>query len=179
MLWDHPHLRGEYKRFDLISLTCSGSPPPTWGIPEPFPGRLLSLRITPTYVGNTESTGRKQQMRKDHPHLRGEYRSKLWTEDQLVGSPPPTWGILARCKRGICLSRITPTYVGNTSVRQDLYQQLQDHPHLRGEYIHGILERTRALGSPPPTWGILQVVDDHSLLARITPTYVGNTQRQP
>ena len=54
----------------------------------------------------------------------------------------------------------------------------EDHPHLRGEYQVVNVELENALGSPPPTWGILEVRILALSLFGITPTYVGNTQER-
>ena len=51
----------------------------------------------------------------------------------------------------------------------------QDHPHIHGEYVY--LDNLEAgdIGSPPHTWGILQLISARSIQLGITPTYMGNT----
>ena len=110
------------------------------------------------------------------------------------GSPPLTWGkpevlwILSGD------SRITPTYVGNKSVRFEFLYSIQDHPHLHGEnfydrkflFIHIRITPTYmgktiiivqveliAAGSPPLVWGKLPKKLVVLRKNRITPTCVG------
>ena len=94
------------------------------------------------------------------------------------GSPPPTWGIPFFHLLHLLLLRITPTYVGNTGEKMVYVKQLEDHPHLRGEYISISLLSASVKGSPPPTWGIHFLLFGLFHLLRITPTYVGNTQEE-
>ena len=136
---------------------------------------MTSARITPTYVGNTPPSSRLQPRPMDHPHLRGEYALKLRYAGAHIGSPPPTWGIPCYRRRFLLSSRITPTYVGNTSARMPTSLKQKDHPHLRGEYLLKVKRLKPPKGSPPPTWGILTIDDYYPKQARITPTYVGNT----
>ena len=172
---DHPHLRGEY-RSQLIRISKdTGSPPPTWGIRRNPEEVSKVVRITPTYVGNTVRHAFSGYPYQDHPHLRGEYSSCAFEESSMLGSPPPTWGILIAKGACVVCVGITPTYVGNTSnLPVCLYDQ-KDHPHLRGEYWFPAGSVIGLPGSPPPTWGILYVVSAKSMDEGITPTYVGNT----
>ena len=73
VIWDHPHLRGEYAYSSTFISVLLGSPPLAWGILKFLKKLIISNRITPTCVGNTlleRATGKSRQ---DHPHLRGEY----------------------------------------------------------------------------------------------------------
>ena len=72
---------------------------------------------------------------------------------------------------------ITPTYVGNTYCGSQTRCLRQDHPHLRGEYSSWLMRKSKKSGSPPPTWGILKRGPSIKVPSRITPTYVGNTDR--
>ena len=72
---DHPHIHGEYPIAFSNSSRKKGSPPHTWGILQRQPTRMRVLGITPTYMGNTGSVGRRQPRLEDHPHIHGEYRS--------------------------------------------------------------------------------------------------------
>ena len=74
-------------------------------------------------------------------------------------------------------SGITPTYMGNTTTDHILSNFCLDHPHIHGEYSPINVCSASVAGSPPHTWGIqhqsrLLVQED-----RITPTYMGNTER--
>ncbi|RZM14177.1 hypothetical protein LDELB18P2_0843 [Lactobacillus delbrueckii] len=131
---DHPHLRGEYCENCGYRFTTFGSPPLAWGILLAFRLVVAALRITPTCVGNTKIEQLQKTHAKDHPHLRGEYRSgNRWTIKGL-GSPPLAWGIHAISDVALPGWGITPTCVGNTAWIGLPAGLSSDHPHLRGEY---------------------------------------------
>ena len=174
-IWDHPHLRGEYAKSKAFLRLFLGSPPLTWGIPDLW-GRIFNqLGITPTYVGNTGYHFHKTLLVEDHPHLRGEYQRRPRRHRQPLGSPPLAWGIPKRRKKQWQITRITPTCVGNTTGHKPRHDRIQDHPHLRGEYVGEDNFIHVDLGSPPLAWGILNKMDTFSTIVRITPTCVGNT----
>ena len=55
---------------------------------------------------------------------------------------------------------------------------IEDHLHIRGEYMVRQFTTIRILGSPPHTWRIPKIVDATSLVKGITSTYVENTMKQ-
>ena len=82
-------------------------------------------------------------------------------------------------KVGILLvSRITPTYMGNTRQGATKSRATQDHPHIHGEYYSDVTEIIYDEGSPPHTWGIRTLTRWRHVRCRITPTYMGNTLHQ-
>ncbi len=99
---------------------------------------------------------RIQTLQRDHPRLRGEYRSSNAGINFTVGSPPPTRGILKDIAVSDMLLGITPAYAGNTCLSWKAYPC---DP-----------------GSPPPTRGILTLNLILSFSAGITPAYAGNTK---
>ena len=115
----------------------------------------ITIRITPTYMGNTQA---------------GEM-----VLDCDVGSPPRTWGIHKDNHFLDEDNRITPTYMGNTRPSSIRMTSPRDHPHVHGEYSPSSSPNATVLGSPPRTWGILTLPLLPSVLLRITPTYMGNT----
>ena len=90
---DHPHLRGEYNYFADALFIGVGSPPLAWGILTEEKVPTISLRITPTCVGNTVDPEPQTRWPWDHPHLRGEYLSWPMMVPVWSGSPPLAWGI--------------------------------------------------------------------------------------
>ena len=50
---DHPRLRGEHARSEMVKRLILGSPPPTRGTRTADMGLHSRLRITPAYAGNT------------------------------------------------------------------------------------------------------------------------------
>ena len=111
---DHPHIHGEYGSSSLALDAID--------------------RITPTYMGNTTPVPEGFYAKEDHPHIHGEYlRTAKWIT-VYKGSPPHTWGIRGFGLLMFPISRITPTYMGNTGMRLGEIMALKDHPHIHGEY---------------------------------------------
>ncbi len=154
----------------------SGSPPHTWGIPKPEPAILSTLRITPTYMGNTKEDDERNNTKQDHPHIHGEYHSRFDFMSNSTGSPPHTWGIRNRNGEFQSGPRITPTYMGNTHWHAVRGVVVRDHPHIHGEYLAAMRQLLAKWGSPPHTWGIPGSNGICSSWKRITPTYMGNTE---
>ena len=131
---DHPHIHGEYGRAPQRKCKAVGSPPHTWGIRVANCLLCALLGITPTYMGNTPTNLKDHRNKGDHPHIHGEYAKGGMKMDLTQGSPPHTWGILAKACRSSLLKGITPTYMGNTHVWLESGMIGRDHPHIHGEY---------------------------------------------
>ena len=91
---DHLHIRGEYYFLQKIGSGNKGSPPHTWRIPESKKVYPSQLRITSTYVENTDSY--------------------VIVKILLKGSPPHTWRIQVELVELEVVDRITSKYVENT-----------------------------------------------------------------
>ena len=74
---DHLHIRGEYIAASFLVTIIKGSPPHTWRILNPRPGKTAIIRITSTYVENTVNTASIKQGTQDHLHIRGEYSKQI------------------------------------------------------------------------------------------------------
>ena len=152
---DHLHIRGEYDKSQIQSLSSQGSPPHTWRILRFNAYFLYFYRITSTYVENTCSILIHFSVFWDHLHIRGEYLLQHLLEVPNLGSPPHTWRIQSFfCSSGFS-TRITSTYVENTFCDYAGRSKEEDHLHIRGEYSR-----------------LLMIVGQHH---RITSTYVENT----
>ena len=137
-LWfiqDHPHVCGEYLQALPLACGYQGSPPRVWGIPAVKSSLSLSVRITPTCVGNTPQWPCDWPPRRDHPHVCGEYLLSVILLARLVGSPPRVWGIPCGDLKLQKRFRITPTCVGNTEYHPGNRTEVEDHPHVCGEYL--------------------------------------------
>ncbi len=134
-----------------------------------------NVGITPTYMGNTFRDLYQRSNKQDHPHIHGEYLVQTVHALPLLGSPPHTWGIRYEMILSPAGTRITPTYMGNTTDRSCGSPAIQDHPHIHGEYVGSIVSKMAIVGSPPHTWGIPDFGFDDVIPDRITPTYMGNT----
>ena len=74
----------------------------------------MTLRITPTPVGNTSSDTLVIAASKDHPHTCGEHKHLFLANHNHQGSPPHLWGTHPGRLAEAEIVRITPTPVGNT-----------------------------------------------------------------
>ena len=139
---------------------------------------MANVRTTPTCVGNTVLAVDVIARTKDHPHLRGEYPVNKFRPPTRIGSPPLAWGIRHGHYHLFGVDRITPTCVGNTTKLTASCFASRDHPHLRGEYRSFKAFKLSPSGSPPLAWGIPLVENSNIFVLGITPTCVGNTERQ-
>ena len=88
----HPHTRGDHVWQYRPPLDDAGSPPHTWGPPQPPVRQPPSFRFTPTHVGTTLGAPIRNLRRPVHPHTRGDHSSQAGLDKTLAGSPPHTWG---------------------------------------------------------------------------------------
>lgn len=70
-------------------------------------------------------------------------------------------------------------YMGNTRPALIRLHVIRDHPHIHGEYSADDINRIASAGSPPHTWGIPIHFGSRIHYRRITPTYMGNTLKDP
>ena len=153
----------------------SETPPRTWG----------RRRVT---QGST-SPPRK------HPHARGEDQAATGAGKTIMETPPRTWGRLPQEKQEeLCsetpprtwgrpsdagsserLLRNTPTHVGKTELNNGVNNNLEKHPHARGEDFGPPGIAPEQCETPPRTWGRqAQGVQQHAAGGN-TPTHVGKT----
>ena len=117
---DHLHIRGEYFKNLLLMTLATGSPPHTWRILLQIGVLTMLIRITSTYVENTEEITPNDLKFEDHLHIRGEYLKPSTQAFLNLGSPPHTWRIPPYDRPMDVNIRITSTYVENT-VNKSLY----------------------------------------------------------
>ena len=133
---DHLHIRGEYAALHAMQKWVAGSPPHTWRIQYSACSLLGLMRITSTYVENTNKPTTVLRRDEDHLHIRGEYSLVIKRSFFMLGSPPHTWRIPIFFSFNVVLFRITSTYVENTSAPLRSIKYGEDHLHIRGEYEH-------------------------------------------
>ena len=152
----HPHVRGEYPTPKKFNKLNPGSSPRAWGIR--FHQRHLRIpsRFIPTCVGNTPRRARQKVKCSVHPHVRGEYYTRLRAIIWMLGSSPRAWGILRQTSHELQTIRFIPTCVGNTESAGGRGFPLSVHPHVRGEYAATALSNFSLSGSSPRAWGILR-----------------------
>ena len=115
------------------------------------------LGITPIYMGSTFPQGKQKATNQDHPHIHGEHQQTVRTTLPSTGSPPYTWGALPSHIHCYTISRITPIYMGSTNISIKFTFHYWDHPHIHGEHSAGAGYGLRRKGSPPYTWGALDL----------------------
>ena len=132
-----------------------GSPPHTWRIHSASEAVGRAIRITSTYVENTDCYAFNIIIFRDHLHIRGEYIKLINELGKIIG--------------------ITSTYVENTAKMKPNTRIIKDHLHIRGEYLIALFIVSLVTGSPPHTWRIPCKTTSRSVSVRITSTYVENT----
>ena len=146
-----------------------------WRIPTAERSPKMEVRIISTYVENTITRNHFPVHLKDHLHLRGEYCICSRFHLFRVGSSPLTWRILEDDEGHRAMIRIISTYVENTSQSFGCILLVQDHLHLRGEYVSINDYIKMRVGSSPLTWRIQRQFAGLVEPCRIISTYVENT----
>ena len=111
----------------------------------------------------------------DHPRIRGEHDSKERPSSMISGSSPHTRGALHQHARRLRQSRIIPAYAGSTSVVSGPFQEVRDHPRIRGEHSVDLFVAECGGGSSPHTRGAPGPVAAMAPPGRIIPAYAGST----
>ena len=174
---DHPHIHGEHPSANRLHDRPSGSPPYTWGALGWLQSRKTAERITPIYMGSTLVNVVLQVCPRDHPHIHGEHTQSKIVLSTMTGSPPYTWGAPLEVCMEFYRPGITPIYMGSTGTSSGTRLGCRDHPHIHGEHQNQTSVDRWGLGSPPYTWGALVSAIPVSEISRITPIYMGSTQR--
>ncbi len=133
--WDHPHVCGEHELQVIPVAVTIGSPPRMWGTQSDGKTEKGWQGITPTYVGNTGNSFFPPCRFWDHPHVCGEHELQVIPVAVTIGSPPRMWGTRSLSPGSSSTSRITPTYVGNTTAFLFFLPGGKDHPHVCGEHL--------------------------------------------
>ena len=133
--WDHPRLRGEYSSMSPEERRYLGSPPLARGVLTQSAPMRTSPGITPACAGSTFHLCGYSRYFRDHPRLRGEYKSGASERSYKLGSPPLARGVPACTFYNSSTARITPACAGSTLCIKTTVCQSRDHPRLRGEYF--------------------------------------------
>ena len=193
---DHPRIRGEHMGTQSCELTCLGSSPHTRGAHgTATPPQRLS-GIIPAYAGSTRrETAIYTIGLGSSPHTRGAPRRRRRHEDRRriipayagstpvgrvaemreAGSSPHTRGALPHLRLHVRHHRIIPAYAGSTSAGHGKASRWWDHPRIRGEHLHVLLNARMDAGSSPHTRGALSGRVRGRFPGRIIPAYAGST----
>ena len=112
-------------------------------------------RIIPAYAGSTLSHKVVQEMREDHPRIRGEH----WPPPPPVPGPPGS----------------SPHTRGAPRQHKKPAHSRRDHPRIRGEHFQTFMADIAERGSSPHTRGAHRPVGRSCSDARIIPAYAGST----
>ena len=151
----HPHACGEDSTAHGLAGSKTGSPPRVWGRPEIGREPAHNPRFTPTRVGKTGRSSRREHTAAVHPHACGEDVVLFGCHSRSPGSPPRVWGRRWPSRPHAASFRFTPTRVGKTAIRV-----------VSPSYHHG---------SPPRVWGRPGPCDEPCAARWFTPTRVGKT----
>ncbi len=168
-MWEkHPHARGEDRSSWWTTTTPTETPPRPWGRQFQTISANIRLGNTPTPVGKTQSDQHIDQIKRKHPHARGE-DSKCNPYILADKETPPRpwgrrWAVIIRSQR----VRNTPTPVGKTPGACCEARDLGKHPHARGEDPLSSIWKKSTAETPPRPWGRhQQIVKDHPLTCNI------------
>ena len=153
LIRDHPHVCGEKRTYEFHHSHQLGSPPRVWGKEAPTIEIPALTRITPTCVGKSAGTKRKNTTTQDHPHVCGEKLRSLATSPHEKGSPPRVWGKAQKMSIVKGFLGITPTCVGKRVLAASKQVLDRDHPHVCGEKKYQPHATHGRGGSPPRVWG--------------------------
>ena len=112
---DHPRIRGEHQRPQVLDHGLGGSSPHTRGAHLHARSRLPRRGIIPAYAGSTDSGPTDVFAARDHPRIRGEHHHFPLDRRFRGGSSPHTRGALAFGDHVGVSAGIIPAYAGSTS----------------------------------------------------------------
>ena len=115
----------------------------------------------------------------DHPCVRGEKPPWVMAVVYGPGSPPRVRGKVVEIGLRISGGRITPACAGKSEPSCPRKRRAEDHPRVRGEKLHRLVDAQRKQGSPPRAPGKAQVRLYGLHAVRITPACAGKRRRWP
>ena len=165
---------------EFVCLICctepkTGSSPHVWGILDETKTEVCHCRFIPTCVGNSVVLAVYQVLKSVHPHMCGEFSTRVHMSASVVGSSPHVWGIHCGESVEIRHPRFIPTCVGNSLHPVSIYTTYPVHPHMCGEFSLSFVIHSAMVGSSPHVWGIQQIRNVHVIKERFIPTCVGNS----
>ena len=152
----HPHACGENDPGASITDDNNGPPPRVWGKLLIWPNQHRLIRSTPTRVGKTGRSSRRQRNVQVHPHACGENAASLLADKYCRGPPPRVWGKPVIPGHEWQAVRSTPTRVGKTKKFILIVAFASVHPHACGENGILIYLPMNSTGPPPRVWGKLR-----------------------
>ena len=150
---EHPHMRGENLSRIESPRHRNGTSPHAWGKLQ-VDGRVFRHRRNiPTCVGKTAPANASSHGTAEHPHMRGENRSREDSPAFAHGTSPHAWGKRGIQHRHTPIIRNIPTCVGKTLGWWVWHNTDAEHPHMRGENNHRTHRLCYCHGTSPHAWG--------------------------
>ena len=176
-LEDHPRIRGEHAHLpsSFSILKESGSSPHTRGALLDRDVGGEQCRIIPAYAGSTATRVLGEDLRGDHPRIRGEHSLLPGFFAEGFGSSPHTRGAPRRQPQRPRPRGIIPAYAGSTVFVSFSEVFSWDHPRIRGEHDFDLEAIVDELGSSPHTRGAPRDRARTTDRPRIIPAYAGST----
>ena len=170
---DHPRVCGEKPSTILAQKSHMGSPPRVRGEVQLLHDRVKQLRITPACAGRSNIISIDMSMNWDHPRVRGEKQTHIFSRIRSQGSPPRARGEVARPVTPLKNRGITPACAGRRGRAMRCFYTSRDHPRVCGEKLTGKNGAQTEKGSPPRVRGEAGEPAFPAFHLRITPRVCG------
>ena len=164
---------GEKLHFVQEIASNMGSPPRVRGEVQLLHDRVKQLRITPACAGRSNIISIDMSMNWDHPRVRGEKQTHIFSRIRSQGSPPRARGEVARPVAPLKNRGITPACAGRRGRAMRCFYTSRDHPRVCGEKLTGKNGAQTEKGSPPRVRGEAGEPAFPAFHLRITPRVCG------
>ena len=139
---------------------------------------MADRRITPACAGKSRGWESRCSRWRDHPRVRGEKDCASSRGPFVLGSPPRARGKVRVFAIDPPAPGITPACAGKSEPSCPRKRRAEDHPRVRGEKLHRLVDAQRKQGSPPRAPGKAQVRLYGLHAVRITPACAGKRRRR-
>ncbi len=173
---DHPRVRGEHASQTGDVNRYYGSSPRPRGARPGFPRDRLPRGIIPASAGSTTPASRRRLTSTDHPRVRGEHSSAIFSELTSIGSSPRPRGARLSSGRTEPCTGIIPASAGSTTYVLSRPGPTRDHPRVRGEHLTGRRAVWSEWGSSPRPRGARGADGRSPHFRRIIPASAGSTR---
>ncbi len=172
---DHPRVCGEKPSTILAQKSHMGSPPRVRGEVQLLHDRVKQLRITPACAGRSNIISIDMSMNWDHPRVRGEKQTHIFSRIRSQGSPPRARGEANPYLFPYSITGITPACAGRSSSTGCAPEKSWDHPRVCGEKGSCNAMLLYIAGSPPRVRGEAHRQERRADRERITPACAGRS----
>ena len=168
-------MRGEHDFSKIAFPETGGSSPHARGALESRPRARGRPGIIPACAGSTRIPSGTCRAARDHPRMRGEHRANRGPRAIDPGSSPHARGAPLSWDDLKTELGIIPACAGSTRVWGIGYQDIWDHPRMRGEHMRCRLMSGVYAGSSPHARGAPPSHEGAISLSGIIPACAGST----